>query len=45
MKYLYFIALLFVSVSVSAQNGTASPYSFIGLGDVVRSKTVEELSM
>jgi hypothetical protein len=45
MKYLYFIALLFLSVSASAQNGTASPYSFIGLGDVVRSKTVEEVSM
>lgn len=45
MRYLSFIVFALFSGGLFAQNGTISPYSFIGLGDTEKAKTIEELMM
>ena len=46
MRYLSMLVFgLLIALNTSAQNGTVSPYSFIGLGEVAQSKSVEEIQM
>lgn len=45
LKRIFYILLLFISVKVTAQRTTSSPYSFFGIGQQYSSKTVEQASM
>jgi len=45
IKYLLFVFAFIISVNVKAQQGTASPYSFYGIGSLKFKGTVENRSM
>jgi len=45
MRYLSLLVFVLVFNGLNAQNGTISPYSFIGLGESQPSKTIEEIMM
>ncbi len=45
VKKIVLAILCFATYAVSAQNGTVSPYSFFGVGDLRNTRTVENQSM
>lgn len=45
LKNLVLAILCFATYAVSAQNGTVSPYSFFGVGDLARTRTVDNQMM
>ncbi|MDG1955253.1 MAG: hypothetical protein P8I51_10235 [Polaribacter sp.] len=45
LKRIFYIFLLFISITVTAQRTNSSPYSFFGIGQQYSSQTVEQASM